>query len=442
MSNIGIIGAGIGGLTCAIKLSQAGHYVRLFERREENKLAHPWMDDIRFDIFEYAGLPLPPRESYFNKGKRLFISPDKKNSFHVPFSPPMVEISIERPALAKHLVSLAKEAGAELNFGVAAGDPVVSGDRVAGFFAGGEEQRFDLVIDSAGMRSSFRSALPKGLGIRPGIDDGDVMFAYRAFFNHRDGAPPPETDRNIYIKHLGSTGLSWCNLNQKDECDIFVGRLGGLTEEEIEGAVADLKASHAFFGDTELLPGMHAEIPLRSPLSMMVADGYVAIGDAAFMTMPMMGSGIEGSMKAAVFLTELIGKDRLKSFEKAELWPYQVRYFREVGARFAFVDVVKRWLLGIDTGLLDWLFGCGAVTDEDMGMVSTEGGKGISPGQILKKIAILFKKPEIIAQSAKWLGRAVRLKRAAMSIPENFDEVAVVRWRNNYEKAFESAKNK
>ena len=38
----------------------------------------------------------------------------------------------------------------------------------------------------------------------------------------------------------------------------------------------------------------------------MVADGYAAIGDSAFMTVPVIGSGIANALKAAKILADAI----------------------------------------------------------------------------------------------------------------------------------------
>ena len=158
-----------------------------------------------------------------------------------------------------------------------------------------------------------------------------------------------------------------------------------------------------------LQDGVTAKIALRAPNAGMVADGCVLLGDSAFMTMPMMGSGIEASMKAAVWLTDWIETQRITDFSAAHLWGYQVRYYAELGAKYAFIDIVKRWVLGIDTDLLNWLFGCGAVTNEDMGLVSTDpdNPNKLTAGKILKKAAIVLQKPKLIAQTAVWMRRAV-----------------------------------
>jgi flavin-dependent dehydrogenase len=75
----------------------------------------------------------------------------------------------------------------------------------------------------------------------------------------------------------------------------------------------------------------------------MVGKGYVAIGDCAFMTTPLVGSGISNSLRAGQILAEEIIKNNSVSIET--LWQYQVRYYKEIGAENFFVDCLKRTLL-------------------------------------------------------------------------------------------------
>ena len=149
----------------------------------------------------------------------------------------------------------------------------------------------------------------------------------------------------------------------------------------------------------------------------------------------MMGSGIEASMKAATWLAELILKENLTRFSAKALWPWQVRYYQELGARYAFVDLVKRWVLNIDVDLLNWLFGCGAVTNEDMGLVSTDpdNPNKLTVGKILKKAAIVLKQPRILAETGKWMARAAHAKAVAASIPRDYDEKKVDAWQARYD---------
>ena len=239
------------------------------------------------------------------------------------------------------------------------------------------------------------------------------MVAWRGFYRWTPGTKAPDPDRNIYIKHQNSVGLSWCNLNDRGEVDVFVGRIGEVTDEEKDAAVAALHRNHDFFSYDVLQEGRWGFISLRGPLGMMVADGYCAVGDSAFMTMPMMGSGIEASMKAGLWLAQHIHAHAVTDFTAANLWGWQVRYYKE---------------------LLNWLFGCGAVTNEDMGLVSTDPDNPykLTAGKVLQKLAIVLQKPAVIQQTAFRMLRAAHAKRVANAIPPVYDRAKIDRWLQQY----------
>ena len=431
---IAVIGLGHGGLVAACKLQAVGFSVKVFEQNARAHVGHPWYDDIRFDVFEFCGLPLPPRNCYTNKGKRLFIAPDEQNSLRVPSGKPMEEISIDRRALLRHLTGLCEEAGVTVRFQTKVESLVVKENRVCGVTVDDEALPFDLVIDASGLFSPFRAMVPPSFGVQANPRRTDVMVAWRGFYHWTPGTKAPDPDRNIYIKHQGSVGLSWCNLNDRGEVDVFVGRIGDMDDEEKDAAVAALHRNHDFFSYDVLREGRWGLISLRGPLGMMVADGYCAVGDSAFMTMPMMGSGIEAAMKAGLWLSQHIYENAVTDFTAANLWGWQVRYYRELGARYAFVDLVKRWVLNIDVELLNWLFGCGAVTNEDMGLVSTDPDNPykLTAGKIAKKVAIVLQKPAVIRQTAFRMLRAANAKRTANAIPPNYDRAKIDRWLRRY----------
>ena len=435
---IAVIGLGHGGLVAACKLQRMGFSVTVFEQKAVDTVGYPWYDDIRADVFDACGLPMPPRDCYTNKGKRLFISPDEQNSLRVPSGKPMEEISIDRRRLLQHLTDVCTQAGVTVRFETKVESLVVKNNRVCGVRVGGEAVPFDLVIDASGLFSPFRAMVPPLFGVQAQPGKDDYMTAWRGFFAWTPGTKAPDPDRNIYIKHQNSVGLSWCNLNDRGEVDVFVGRIGGLSPEEKDAAVQALYRNHDFFSDVPLRTGQWGHISLRGPLGCMVADGYCAVGDSAFMTMPMMGSGIEASMKAGLWLAQQIHANAVTDFTAANLWGWQVRYYKELGARYVFVDMVKRWVLGIDVDLLNWLFGCGAVTNEDMGLVSTDPDNSyrLTPGKLLQKAAIVLQKPALIRQTAAHMLRAAAAKRTAGSIPTTYDRVKIDRWLRRYNAFF------
>ncbi len=434
MSEIAVLGLGQGGAVAAIKLLKAGHSVTVFEKGKKGEVSYLWYDDIRYDIFDYCGIRLPDRKHYTQKSKWLFVSPDQKNSLAVPPLKPMEEISVSRRGLSLHLASLIEEAGGKILYNSYVKRLVVNDDRVVGIECDGKEQLFDLAIDASGLNSPFRGQVPKKFGVQAKPGKNDIMRGYRAFYKRAEGSATPNPESTLYIKHLDGVGISWCNLNDRGEVDVLIGRIGGLSDAERDAAFNDLKQRNAILSNEVLIEGSCVDIGVRCPLGSMVANGYVAVGDSAFMTMPIMGSGIESSMKAGLWLAEWIDKNKIADFTASALWGYQTKFFAELGADYIFVDVFKRWALNVEPSKINWLFGCGAVTNDDMALLSTdsENPPKIGIGSILKKSFIILGKPSIVCPAIKWLLKALSAKKIASAIPKKYNAKCVAKWLARY----------
>jgi flavin-dependent dehydrogenase len=250
-----------------------------------------------------------------------------------------------------------------------------------------------------------------------------------------EDAETPDPESTLYVKHLDGAGISWCNLNDRNEVDVLIGRIDTLTGEDKDKCLEALYKSHPILTDQVLKEGKWVDIGLRCTAGGMVADGYALVGDSAFMTMPFMGSGIEASMKAGLWLGEHIISTNPDKFDAKDLWGYQVKYFEQLGAVYTLVDVVKRWALNINPDEINWLFGCGAVTNEDMALLSTdtENPVKLTLGDILKKVGILLKNGHLIGQAIKWVLKGVGAMNVAKKLPKKYNIKKVQKWQNKYD---------
>ena len=426
MSKIAVIGMGQGGMVAAVRLAKQGHEVTIFEKNKRGEVSYDWRDDIRADVFEAAGLPMPPSDVYCQKSKWLFVSPNEEYSLPVPPCPPMEEISVYRTKLSEYFATLAQEAGCKLVFETEVKSLAVQNDAIVGVCAEGKEELFDLVIDASGMRSPFRAQPSRR----------DVMFGYRAFFKRVEGTTPrdPQINSTLYLKHLGSVGISWCNLNEDNLVDVLIGRVGELSDKEIEYTVEALRASNPILG-TELVSEKRVEICLRMSIARAVADGYVAIGDSAFMTMPLMGSGIESSMKAGRMFADFVEENEVQEFTAKNMWGFYHKYMTTLGTDFAFVDVLKRWALSLDPKTIDWVFGGGLIEKSDLALVTTDtsGEKPkLSARSIVKKVFLLLGHFGLVCKAVGCLTRSLKAKNIAKKIPAVYDEKKLAKWTKKY----------
>jgi len=261
------------------------------------------------------------------------------------------------------------------------------------------------------------------------------MQACRAFFKPSEGVAKPDPDNSLTILHLDYPGIAWCNHNHLGEVDVLIGRIGKLTQEEARLAIENLRFSNPILSDIELRTPTFAEICVRNPLPVPVADGYAAVGDSAFQTMPLMGSGIEASMKAGKYLYETVVAAGENKLTASVLWPYQVLFMEDIGASYMFIDVLKRWALSLPPKQINWLFASGAISESDLAMISTEKDPDAKPGStsIARKAMILLKNPRLIGLAAGCLIRASFAKSIASKIPEKYDIQKIAKWKEKYD---------
>ena len=424
------IGAGMASLVASERLARAGFDVSVYEKDSYDNLSYDWHDDVNRDAFDMFNLPLPKEGTYFPKRNWTFVPPAERIevSLHIPEKE--LDWSTERRILAQQNGDRAKDV-VDFHFSSPVESLIVEDGKVKGVTVGGEKVYADLVVDNSGAMSPFRGQLPKAAHVTANPQKNEIFVAYRAFHKKADGVKDPENTNKAYLKHLGEEGISWSIIDPAGTVNVLIGR-AELPKETFDNALSALKRSNPIIGDEIVRGGINCVIPIRYPLTRMVADGYVAIGDAAFMTIPMIGSGIENSMKAACILADTIIENR--SVDKKDLWKYQVRYYRLRGADHVGVDVLKRWLLGAKPSDLDWLFEKGVVDDSNMAAGATGRLIVLSPKDLVQKVVRGYTRLPLLLRMNSMLMRSKKAAKIAKRIPEEYDENKISKWETKIEK--------
>ncbi len=428
-----VIGAGIGGLQSAKVLADGGNEVVVYERASQGKISYDWRDDVEYTVFDELNIQIPSDSHRVQNVS--FLAPYSNKPLFIYQDEDKMEWGVYRHTFGDMLARRATDAGAKLIYETEVDGLIIESNEVKGIIVCGEQVFADLVIDCSGMDSKFRASLPESMGIEKQANWDEAFNVYRAHFNKREGVAEPEKYRRlVYLKPEGMLGISWVVCEPDDTANVLIGKIGELSQEEIDASIDKLKEAHPIIGDDVVYGGRRARIPIRHPLTKMVASGYVAIGDAAFMTIPLIGSGIAASLRAGQILGDTINGAGSVSVEV--LWKYQVKYYQDIAKEHFLVDCMKRKILVADNYDIKYVIESGFITEDDIKMLTGgEGGK-MTAKDIFKKLRLAIKRLPFILSVVGALIKGIGAMSKAKNIPTEYDEKKIGKWQVKLQKVF------
>ena len=420
MKKILVAGAGHGGLVAAAILAKKGYDVTVYEAKKRADLGHDWEDRFTFSVLEKIVGKNIPQSAWRYRGDCAFISPSFQTKVVVRYNEENRQKMTWRKPLIEMLLDNAEKNGVKFFFETKVLSPIVDYGKVVGLVTSDGKIFGDLVIDACGVFSPVRMNLPDDLGIEKTPARGDVFYAYRAYF---DKACEEETDApfEIYLCHKGEQGLSW-HLITDDSVDVLIGRVYPLTEEKVKRELDDFRLRHPSTGTQVLHGGNYGVIPVRRPLPVMVANGYAAVGDSAFMTTPMNGMGLDLSMQAGSLLAETA--QNCKDFSAAELWEYNKAYHEKYGAEVAKNEGLKNTLLSMPEGGVDFLFESAVIQASDL----AGAGRNTDLKNLLGKFVRGMKKPKFFFAVLGGLIKGAKMSKAYRAVPDEYSPEKISSW--------------
>ena len=441
MKNIVVIGANQCGLSFAKFAADQGFDVKVFEAKAKDQVAYNWTDDMMEETFAEVGLPLPPEDIHTRKRSWTFIPPSKSVKVFVPVPEEELDFAMYRRPFNNWLETMALEAGAAISYETKVDRLLIEDGKAVGvLLADGTKIDAGLVVDCGGVNSPIRSSLPDDFGIEQNIDPMDTFFVRRTFFRRPEGTKRPQYTNCAYLKHLGEGGISWCLLSYDEKCaDVLIGRLGKLTDARYKNALCDLRRDNPIIGQDIVTGGELLQIPVRHPIATMVSNGYALVGDSAYMTIPMLGSGMAAGMRAARMLADVISDSFGDPFAVENLYRYQKRYMKEIGAEHSAINLMKCWLLKTEDRNVDFLIGKGIVNKKML--VEASAGKMLRMTfpELVSTGLRGIQRIDLLLELAALMGKMEKQLAIAADMPEQYDKDALKVWRQNYEKAFQSS---
>ena len=433
-----VAGLGHGGISVAAILAKNGYDVTVYEKKSEGALGYDWTDIFAPKSLEYAGIPMPPEDKFEYKEDMTFFAPTCPKGLrqHVPQD--QLEIKMERRDIYEHLINHALGFGVKIEYDCEVLGPIMLGNRVAGIRTSNGDVYGDLVIDACGMNSPVRSNLPEFLGIEKAPDRSEKITIFRAFFNK---ASDEEVDAKFKVMLFakGIKGISWV-ASEDEYTDVLIGRFEDVSQKDVDDFLEFLRENNSRLGTEIVRGGQIVEIPVRQPLSIMVADGYAAIGDSAFMTVPLIGSGIANTLKASKILGDTILADKNGEFTAKTLWSYQTEYYKRIGAGLAPLACGKKLLLTLTPDEIDYFFSSGMITEDDITMGADFGDmSGLLDGDfndMVNKIKTVCKDPNLLKKLLPVVGKISKAVAACAMMPKKWNRDRVIAWSKVYSFSF------
>jgi flavin-dependent dehydrogenase len=328
-ADIVVVGAGTSGCYFAWRMCQAGYRVLVLEKQRLEDLGRSigifHMDEVRFDEF---GLPHPAGPELVGQyATGLAWSPDRQVQNEVRYA----FYVMDKPAFQQRMAGYVRDAGGEILAEAEVVEPIVENSSVVGVRArrngGLLEARGRIVVDASGVDGALRTRLPAELEVETEPIAADEMLfvclEYRA--DLPDGYP---TGLNFYPYHKAF----W---NPSRDTEVILGI--GQPNSYDYAWQKHREWREEYFGDPgRVVRRTQGRTPYRRSPYSLAGNGFMVMGDAAFQTKPFSGEGVTSSFTACQIAAEVANAAlQAGDVSREALWPYNVRYFRDQGSKFA-----------------------------------------------------------------------------------------------------------
>ncbi len=438
MSKITVAGAGTGGIVAALKLAQAGHDVTVYEKNKAEDCGYEQKDSFDASAMEFAGIDIP--DDFPAPGNEITFYPISEDvaPLKVPSPEGYKNITVERKRLFSYLCSLATQAGVKFKYETEILGPVMIGSRVCGIKTADGNIYSDLVIDSCGMHSPVKKGLPDSFSIEKEAGFQNYLYSYRALFDKKSGEFNEGERYKIYVH--SDTGFTWI-ITEEDCVDVLIVDFNEISYSKVADELHKMSVRNPQMGMNLLRNGKFAEIPVRQPAAVFVADGYAAVGDSAFMTYAVKGSGIAYSVTAGALLAKTVIDDTEGFYEAETLWNYEKEFFNHIGFDACRLALIKNLFLYFTADEINEIFSKKLVTSQELkNLITGEYQKSKLPGIIKDKIKLLGDVPEFRSQLLMiigWLGKFALLD---SFFPAKYSREDAAKWNERYSRFFDGTK--
>lgn len=402
-----VIGAGPAGLTAAFNIAKAGNKVLVIDKSEDKEIGRGYGGGVvKVHTFSGSGFPRPQGDELVSYIEVFNVYSPTAKTKKVVEHPAII---VDKYLMIQRLLGYVKEQGVTVKADTEFKILNIHENKVVGITTtSGESFDAKIVIDAGGVNSPARRTLPESFKIENEIDSKYIARGYVEML-------PEVDDINYLNSYLAvSDGYVWRTATEVgfgsfDHSLDLKEKLHEYIDEHIKIKTDSSKSSYG-------------SIPVRQNLYNMVGNGYLVVGDAACMISPMEGAGITSSMLGAKIAADVVNECISNNdFSESALWKFNLQYNKKQGSQLAYMDMLRRGVIGLSPEDIDFAFKQEVITDKDV-LDSITGD--IANVTALDKAQRAFRglrRPGILLRMENCMTKSKDLKNHYSSYPHNIN---------------------
>ncbi len=397
-----IIGGGFAGASTAYNLTRKGLKVLLVDSKPWERIGDkPCGDAVSKEHFDRLGMPYPEGKELEQKIEGIKIySPDMKTVWTVKGE----GFELNAPAYNQRILREAERKGVEIRDMTTAAKPIYSDGFVKGAVLVDRRTNREytvwakVVVEATGYSMSVRSKLPQGHVLAEPLDDKDTDVAYREVGFTASDVEEPEYLRIFISQEASPGGYWWYFPKGKDKVNVGLGIQGGMNYGSIHEYYKKYLNKYAPDLKQVTIRG-GALVPTRRPISTLVWNGMVVVGDSAFTVNPVHGGGKGSAMISGYCVAKAISNAfEVGSFDAKTLWEANKCYLEMYGAKQASLEIFRRFLQKLSDADINYGMEKRVIKEEDLLEASVTGDLHLSVAEKAMRVLAGLGRPSLLVK--------------------------------------------
>ena len=345
-----VAGAGIAGSIASKLIAEKGYRVALVESKPSPTIGMKVCGDgVGLHEFHDAGVTPPTNEVERTVQGVKFYTGSQDLIFTIRGE----GVTLNRHAFGQRLLQEAQDQGAELFSETMVTKALLENGKVVGVGARHLEElenfRASITIDATGISAAARNTLPASWPVAERLEKPSIGVGYREY---RRTANEFEDYCSLYYDwNVAPGGYCWIIPKRGDlvNTGLLVPWSASSTSDQLESKFRKFIQQNAALTNSNFVRSEIGLVPLRHPLPSAVANGFLAIGDAACHANPLNGDGIGPAMLSARIASDIATSCLSRGVNSEDaLWSFNVEYMKAQGHRYSANKVLSDFMRGLE----------------------------------------------------------------------------------------------